>query len=76
MELIRVAALRLPLCLKNTIDGKLWGFETVVMTLTGDIDLRQVSKITNQMDIPGGEQLKKAGKIALVGVATGKLLFF
>jgi hypothetical protein len=36
-------------------------FETVVMTLTGDIDLRQVSKITNQMDIPGGEQLKKAG---------------
>jgi len=44
------------------INGKKREFETVVMTLTGDIDLRQVSKITNQMDIPGGEQLKKAGE--------------
>ena len=44
------------------INGQKREFETVVMTLTGDIDLRQVSKITNQMDIPGGEQLKKAGK--------------
>lgn len=44
------------------INGQKREFETVVMTLTGDIDLRQVSKITNQMDIPGGEQLKKAGE--------------
>ena len=44
------------------INGQKREFETVVMTLTGDIDLRHVSKITNQMDIPGGEQLKKAGK--------------
>lgn len=44
------------------INGKKREFETIVMTLTGDIDLRQVSKITNQMDIPGGEQLKKAGE--------------
>lgn len=44
------------------INGEKREFETVVMTLTGDIDLRQVSKITNQMDIPGGEQLKKAGQ--------------
>ncbi|MCA0132237.1 DUF4252 domain-containing protein [Winogradskyella alexanderae] len=44
------------------INGEKREFETVVMTLTGDIDLRQVSKITNQMDIPGGEQLKKAEK--------------
>lgn len=43
------------------VNGKVRQFETVVMTLTGDIDLRQVSKITNQMDIPGGNQLKKAG---------------
>jgi hypothetical protein len=43
------------------INGKKREFEAVIMTLTGDIDLRQVSKITNQMDIPGGEQLKKAG---------------
>lgn len=42
------------------INGKKREFETVLLTLTGDIDLRQVSKITNQMDIPGGDQLKKA----------------
>ncbi len=44
------------------INGKNREFETVIMTLTGDIDLRQISKITNQMDIPGGDQLKKAGE--------------
>lgn len=44
------------------INGKDLKFETVVISLTGDIDLRQISKITNQMDIPGGEQLKKAGE--------------
>ena len=43
------------------INGEKREFETVIMTLTGDIDLRQISKITNQMDIPGGDQLKKAG---------------
>ncbi|NNE33169.1 MAG: DUF4252 domain-containing protein [Winogradskyella sp.] len=43
------------------INGKKREIETVLLSLTGDIDLRQVSKITNQMDIPGGEQLKKAG---------------
>jgi len=43
------------------INGKKRVFETVVLSLTGDIDLRQVSKIANTMDIPGGEQLKKAG---------------
>lgn len=44
------------------INGKKREFESVLLTLTGDIDLRQVSKIANQMDIPGGEQLKKASK--------------
>ncbi|MBV7267641.1 DUF4252 domain-containing protein [Winogradskyella luteola] len=44
------------------INGEKREFETVIMTLTGDIDLRQVSKIANQIDMPGGEQLKKAGK--------------
>ena len=44
------------------INGKKRDFETIVMTLTGDIDLRQISKITNQMNFPGGEQLKKAGE--------------
>lgn len=45
-----------------TINGKKREIETVLITLTGDIDLRQVSKITNSMNLPGGEQLKKAGK--------------
>jgi len=44
------------------INGEKRVFETVVLSLTGDIDLRQVSKITNTMNIPGGEQLKKAGE--------------
>jgi hypothetical protein len=45
-----------------TINGKKREFETVLLTLTGDIDLKQISKLTNQMDIPGGNQLEKAGK--------------
>ncbi len=44
------------------INGKKREIETVLLSLTGDIDLRQVSKITSQMDIPGGDQLKKADK--------------
>ena len=45
-----------------TINGHKREFETVLLTLTGDIDLKQISKLTNQMDIPGGKQLEKAGK--------------
>jgi hypothetical protein len=37
-------------------------FETVVLSLTGNIDLRQIGKFTEKMDVPGGEHLKKAGK--------------
>ncbi|MFD1064245.1 DUF4252 domain-containing protein [Winogradskyella litorisediminis] len=44
------------------INGKKREVETVVLSLTGDIDLRQISKLTNQMNLPGGDQLKKAGK--------------
>jgi len=43
------------------INGEKRVFETVVLSLTGDIDLREISKITGKMDIPGGEQLKKVG---------------
>jgi len=43
------------------INGKKREFETLVLSLTGDIDLRQISKITNKMDVPGGEHLNKAG---------------
>lgn len=45
-----------------TINGKKREIETVLLSLTGDIDLRQISKLTSQMNMPGGEQLKKAGK--------------
>ena len=44
------------------INGKKREIESVVLSLTGDIDLRQISKLTNQMNMPGGEQLKKANK--------------
>ncbi|RUA12094.1 MAG: DUF4252 domain-containing protein [Flavobacteriia bacterium] len=33
--------------------------ETVIISLTGNIDLRQVSKLTDKMDLPGGDELKK-----------------
>ena len=45
-----------------TINGEKREFETVLLTLTGDIDLKQISKLTNQMELPGGEHLEKAGK--------------
>ncbi|MDH7914187.1 DUF4252 domain-containing protein [Winogradskyella sp. SYSU M77433] len=44
------------------INGKKREFETLILSLTGDIDLRQISKITNKMDVPGGDNLKKAGE--------------
>ncbi|MFI2742461.1 DUF4252 domain-containing protein [Zhouia sp. PK063] len=34
---------------------------TVLLKLTGDIDLNQISKLTSSMDIPGGNELKKVG---------------
>lgn len=45
-----------------TINGEKREMETVLLSLTGDIDLRQVSKLANQMDVPGGKHLEKAGK--------------
>ena len=44
-----------------TINGKKRDIETVLLSLTGDIDLRQISKITSKMNVPGGEHLEKAG---------------
>lgn len=40
------------------INGK--KLETVLLSLTGDIDLRQIAKLTDKMDLPGGDQLGKA----------------
>ncbi len=45
-----------------TINGEKREVETVLLSLTGDIDLRQISKMTNSMNVPGGEHLEKAGK--------------
>ncbi|WP_245574794.1 DUF4252 domain-containing protein [Gaetbulibacter saemankumensis] len=41
------------------INGQSRKFETVVVSLTGDIDLNEISKLTNKMNIPGGQHLEK-----------------
>ncbi|MBD0832274.1 DUF4252 domain-containing protein [Aestuariibaculum sediminum] len=41
------------------INGKKRRFETVVVSLTGDIDLNEISKLTDKMNISGGEHLEK-----------------
>ena len=44
------------------VEGEQRIIETVLLSLTGDIDLRNVSKLTSQLNVPGGDQLKKASK--------------
>lgn len=41
-----------------SVNGEQRKFETVIVSLTGDIDLKQVSKLTKKMNIPGGEHLE------------------
>lgn len=41
------------------INGEQRKIETVVVSLTGDIDLNEISKLTEKMNIPGGEHLDK-----------------
>lgn len=36
--------------------------QTVIMSLTGNIDLNKVYRLTEQMNIPGGEHLKNNKK--------------
>jgi len=36
--------------------------ETVIISLTGDIELSQIAKLTQKMNIPGGEHLEKVEK--------------
>jgi hypothetical protein len=43
---------------KLEIDGR--NIESVLLLLEGDIDLNKISKLTDQMNLPGGNQLKKA----------------
>lgn len=44
------------------INGKKREIETVLLSLTGDIDLNQISKITSKMNVPGGDKLKEVEK--------------
>jgi hypothetical protein len=41
------------------INGEQRKIETVVVSLTGDIDLNEISKLTEKMNIPGGKHLEK-----------------
>jgi len=36
--------------------------ETVLMSLTGDFDLNDISMLTDKLNLPGGDDLKKASK--------------
>lgn len=44
---------------KVEINGKQRKIETVVVSMTGDIDLNEISKLTQKMNIPGGQHLEK-----------------
>jgi len=42
--------------LDGLVDGKPM---TVIMSITGNIDLKQISKLTKQLNVPGGDKLDK-----------------
>ena len=44
------------------INGEQRRVETVVVSLTGDINLNEISKLTDKMNIPGGKNLEKKRK--------------
>lgn len=44
------------------INGEKREIETILVSIIGDVDLREISKITGKMNVPGGEHLEKAGK--------------
>lgn len=44
------------------IEGSGKDNETVLMSLTGDFDLNEISMLTEKMNLPGGDDLKKAAK--------------
>lgn len=41
------------------VNGENRRIETVIVSLTGDIDLNEISKLTDKMNIPGGKHLNK-----------------
>jgi hypothetical protein len=45
------------------LDGEMDGKEgTVVMSITGNIDLKQISKLTKELNVPGSDELKNVKK--------------
>ncbi|OBX24612.1 uncharacterized protein DUF4252 [Gelidibacter algens] len=44
------------------INGEKREIETIVVSIIGDVDLREISKITSKMNVPGGQHLEKASK--------------
>lgn len=44
------------------VRGRLSSDETVLLSLNGDIDLRTLAVLTEQLNVPGGKQLEKASK--------------
>lgn len=45
--------------LNGLVDGKT---TTVIMSITGNIDLKQISKLTEELKVPGSDQLKNIDK--------------
>jgi hypothetical protein len=45
---------------KSNFNFKGREIKAVLMLLEGNIDLNKISKLTDQMDLPGGNQLRKA----------------
>ncbi|QAA83069.1 DUF4252 domain-containing protein [Aequorivita sp. H23M31] len=45
--------------LSGMVDGKP---TTIIMSITGNIDLKQISKLTEELKVPGSEQLKNIDK--------------
>lgn len=44
------------------VDGSAPKNQSVLMSLTGDFDLNELSVLTDKMNLPGGDDLKKASK--------------
>ncbi len=44
------------------IEGQGKGNETVLMSLTGEFDLNDISMLTEKLNLPGGDDIKRAGK--------------
>lgn len=45
--------------LEGDVDGK---EGTIIMSITGNIDLKQISKLTKDLKVPGSEELKNIEK--------------